>query len=105
MNTSKFNRYDSDNTFSYETWGLIQNDCININYTKFQEFMRDRNYNEHSFLSWAKRKNKLIHNPGRNKHRVRINGNNIYCVSLRREDEREDEDVALTVPIVRTDSE
>lgn len=77
-----FNAYGD---YNGELWGKKDETYIYIIKSVFDRMVSDGGFNAATFLSWAKRKNLLKCDEGKNTKKTRINGDPVRCVAIIRQ--------------------
>ena len=90
-------RFDSPDMNNGELWGIKDKNVAYIIKTKFEKILRDEGYSCGAFLTWAKRKQKILYDEyeGKNKRLTKrkiINGDRTECIAiiLDNQDDKED---------------
>lgn len=71
--------------FNGELWGKKDESYIYIIKSVFDRMVSDGGFNSATFLSWAKRKELIKCDEGKNTKKTRINGDPVRCVAIKRE--------------------
>lgn len=92
-------RFDSEDQNNGEMWGLIEGSIVYINRTIFDKILKNEGYSPGAFLTWAKRKHRIVaddydDNKRYTKRRT-IGGQRVPCIALRIDDD-DDQDKPTT---------
>jgi hypothetical protein len=87
MVESNINHFKKNDFGDYqgEVWGKVDTEYYYIIKSIFDREMQNRGFNSAAFLAWAKKKNMLSYEAKRNIKKVRIIGNLINCVCIKKE--------------------
>ena len=76
-------RFDTSDSNSGESWGVIENNIAYINKTIFENILRNNGYSIKPFLNWAKAHRKIAFDDSRYSIKKTLPGGRARCIALK----------------------